>query len=77
VDGEELQTIPFDKSTQRLETRIEILPGQHTVTAVAYHAAKDREYEASVDFDLEIGDMRTLHIVAGKTLGKRLSLKLN
>ena len=91
VDGEEIESIPLiidsaakDKSrkkgsgkgVQELEMQIEILPGHHTITAVAYSAAKDREYTASLEFDLELGDMRTLHVVAGKTLGKRLTLKL-
>jgi hypothetical protein len=86
LDGEEIHSIPLSissengkpaKKGQEQQLRIEIPAGHHTVTALAYSAAKDREYKASVELDLEPGDMRTLLIVAGKSLGKRLTMKLD
>jgi len=91
VDGEEVHSLPLSissqsgkspkkgrgKGSQEQQLQIEIPAGHHTVTALAYSTAKDREYEASVEIDLEPGDMRTLLVVAGKTLGKRLTIKLD
>jgi serine/threonine protein kinase len=65
------------KGQQVFEDEVSIPAGKHTITALAYSTAKDRQYETTLDVDLEPGDMRTLKIVAGRTLGRQLTLKID
>ena len=65
------------KGQQRLEAEVELPAGSHTITALAYSTAKDRQYEARLDVELEPGDLRTLRIVAGRTFGRQLTMKLD
>jgi len=65
------------KGQQQLESEFEIPAGKHKITALAYSTAKDRQYETSLDVDLKPGDLRTLRIVAGRTLGRQLTLKID
>jgi hypothetical protein len=76
LNGEEVHTTPLEKATPNLEAQLEIPPGHHKLAAVAY-TAKGKEYKANVEFDLEPGDMRTVQIVAGRTIGKRLTMKMD
>jgi len=65
------------KVRENLEAGVKIAPGQHTITARVHNSAKDRTHEASVEVDLEPGAQRTLHVTAGRSLGRNLELKLD
>ena len=91
VDGEEVYSADiaseskrwqriYKKATLRsdrdLETQIEMTPGAHEVKVYVYNAAKERWHEQSVDVDLEPGEMRTLRVVTGRMVGRRLTVTL-
>ena len=64
------------KASQVLEARIGIPPGPHALEVRVFNAAKSKEYTDTLEVDLQPEEARTLTIVAGRTLGRRLSTNL-
>jgi serine/threonine-protein kinase len=65
------------KADQIFEARVEVPPGRHTVTARVYSAAKDKEFEDTLEIDLAAGEARALRIVAGRAIGRRVAMALD
>ncbi len=63
------------KSDQDLAARIEVAPGPHTIEAQVFSAAKSKDYADTLAVDLEAGETQSLRIVAGRSLGRRLTIK--
>ena len=58
------------------DTMDDIPPGAHQVVVFVYNAAKEKWYEESIDVELEPGQMRTLQVVTGRAVGKRMTVTL-
>ena len=91
VDGEEIysrvlsnETPKFkrllkramNKSVEEFEARIPIAPGVHEVIARLEIDGKSKEYGASLKIDLLAGTTREIKLVAGRTFGSPLAIKL-
>ena len=63
-------------SDSRVETWLSVSPGKHEIVA---HVLEDdgTEHRASVVIDAEPGEQLELDLVAGRALGRPLSLKLD
>jgi len=64
------------KGVEEFEARIPVAPGSYEVVARLEVDGKSREYGASVDLELAAGETREIKLVAGRTFGSPLALKL-
>lgn len=64
------------KAGQRVGTELEIPAGAHTLSAHLLNTAKSKEFDESIEIDLDAGSAGTLRIITGRTFGRDLALRL-
>jgi serine/threonine protein kinase len=67
----------LDQNQETFEKRIKIDPGKHKITAHVLPKGASAPYRESVVFAIEPGETRRLKLVAGRSIGSSLSLKVN
>jgi len=67
----------LDQNQETFEKRIKIDPGKHKITAHVLPKGASSPYKDSVVFAIEPGETRRLKLVAGRSIGSSLSLKVN
>jgi serine/threonine protein kinase len=63
------------QGSQEIETTLELEPGAHTIAVKLAGGAGTKSRDDRLDIEVAEGDSRTLRIVAGKTFGRRLTIK--
>ncbi len=67
----------LDQNQETFEAWIEIEAGKHEITASILPDGANEPYHDTVVLDIETGETRKLKLVAGRTIGRALSLKVN
>jgi serine/threonine-protein kinase len=65
------------RASQTLDARVRVPAGRHTMVARLFNRSKSHEFENQVEFEIEPGEARSLRVVAGRAIGRRLALKLD
>ena len=67
----------IEPAEESFETWIELRPGKHEIEARVEAGDDEDPFRDSIVVDLEPGEKRRLRLVAGRSFGKPLSLKLD